>query len=549
MQTLATMAQMKHLDRTAIRDLGIPSLDLMERAAQATADAVRELLEQRGQTCVARTGAVRLGTLAGGSCTPQEMETMSQMRQVIRSRGSDPYARVALLCGPGNNGGDGIAAARLLLNLGFRVRAFLVGDRTKMTPDARAMEQRLMDAGGVLEPFCPESEEQEQWMNTCDCFVDALFGVGLERPVEGAFRVAVERMNRARCPVVSCDVPSGIHGDTGEVLGVAVRATATVTFTCAKPGLYLGEGGPCTGQIRVVDIGIPPELVQEQIAGPVVRGQTVQPGDFPLPKRPRTAHKGDFGKLFLLAGARGYTGAPVLCSQAAVRTGVGLVYLGVPEEIYPIVAVKCDEAMPFPLSTPGAALEKAKGCDAAVIGPGLGRRPETRELVCLLLEQLDIPVILDADGINALTGHIDVLDKRTAPTVLTPHEGEFQRLTGCQIPIQDRMAAARNFAGEHGCTLVLKGHRTVTAASDGRVWINTTGNPGMAKGGSGDVLAGMLAALLGQRHIIDAWGGLEETVAAGVLYHGMAGDRCADRLGEYAMTPTDLIMTLPEVLR
>lgn len=268
--------------------------------------------------------------------------------------------------------------------------------------------------------------------------------------------------------------------------------------------------------------------------------------EYTLPRRPRDAHKGDFGKLFILAGSEGYTGAPVLAARAALRTGAGLVYLGVPRDIYPIIAVKCDEAMPFPLPEDyHTILEKARSCDAAVIGPGLGRAPEAERLVLSLLSDLTIPVVLDADGINALAGHIDILDKRSALTVLTPHEGEFARLTGCELPVRDRVTAARDFAQQHGCVLVLKGHGTVTAAPDGSAYINTTGGPGMAKGGSGDVLAGMIAALLGQKHLGD---NIPELTAQAVFFHGAAGDLCARKLGEYAMLPTDLIDALPEIL-
>ena len=269
--------------------------------------------------------------------------------------------------------------------------------------------------------------------------------------------------------------------------------------------------------------------------------------EYILPRRPRDAHKGDFGKLFILAGSEGYTGAPVLAARAALRTGAGLVYLGVPRNVYPIIAVKCDEAMPFPLPEEDcpAVLEKARSCDAALIGPGLGRSPETERLILSLLACLDIPVVLDADGINALAGHIDILDKRSAPTVLTPHEGEFARLTGCELPVKDRLSAARDFARQHNCVLVLKGQGTVTAAPDGSACVNATGNPGMAKGGSGDVLAGMIAALLGQKHLEDS---IPELTAQAVWFHGAAGDLCARKLGEYAMLPTDLIEALPEIL-
>lgn len=516
MGILATTAQIQELDRIAIRERGIPSPALMERAAHAVAQAAEELLSLPART-------------AG------------------EAGDAGPVSRVAVFCGPGNNGGDGIAAARLLLERGSGVRVFLVGDRERMTPDARAMEEKLIAAGGALEPFVPDGRPLD-WLSACGCMVDALFGVGLKRPVAGDFLAAVQTMNQSGCPVVACDLPSGIDGDTGQVLGQAVRAAVTVTFTCPKPGLYLGEGGLCAGTVEVADIGIPQDLVDSIRRSPQGSMEAVEAGRYLLPRRPRAAHKGDFGRIFILAGSEGYTGAPVLAARAAVRTGAGLVFLGVPRDIYPIAAVKCDEAMPFPL--PGEVqeiFERARSCDVALIGPGLGRSPQAERLVLALLSGLDIPVVLDADGINALSGHIDVLDKRSAPTVLTPHEGEFGRLTGISLPIGDRLSAARSFAGEHHCILVLKGRATVTAAPDGRAWINRTGNPGMAKGGSGDVLAGMIAAFYGQGHLKNS--DLAQRAAAAVCYHGMAGDRCAEQLGEYAMTAGDLIETLPVILR
>ncbi|MCI9556517.1 MAG: NAD(P)H-hydrate dehydratase, partial [Lawsonibacter sp.] len=464
----------------------------------------------------------------------------------------------------GNNGGDGVACARLLMERGgCQVRAFFVGDRSRMTPDERAMEEKLTAAGGCLEDFTVDMTSRETleaamdheqqkilaWLSTCDCMVDALFGIGLKRPVEGVFRTAVSQMQKQRCPVVACDVPSGVNADTGEVLGEAVQASVTVTFTRGKPGLYMGAGAGCAGEVRIVDIGIPWEA-ESRLFRNAPRLEVVSQPDSCLPRRPRNAHKGEFGKLFLLAGSEGYTGAPVLAARAALRSGAGLVYLGVPREIYPIVAVKCDEAMPFPLPEDcSAILERARSCDIALIGPGLGRAPETQALVLRLLAGLDCPVVLDADGINALAGHIDVLDKRQAPTVLTPHEGEFGRLTGCALPVRDRLSAAREFARDHRCVLVLKGQGTVTAAPDGSAWINATGNPGMAKGGSGDVLAGMIAGLLGQKHLRRERDNIPELTVEAVCLHGLAGDLCARRLGEYAMLPSDLIETLPQALR
>lgn len=269
---------------------------------------------------------------------------------------------------------------------------------------------------------------------------------------------------------------------------------------------------------------------------------TVGPELIRLPRRSANTHKGDYGRLFILAGSRGYTGAAALCARAAVRGGAGLVTLAVPEDIYPIAAVKCDEAMVRPLpEDDGAVLEQAQGCDAALIGPGLGQGERAERLVLELLRTLDCPVILDADGLNIISRHIDVLDARPGATVLTPHEGEFARLSGCPLPVRDRVGMARRFAQVHHCALVLKGHRTVTAFPDGTCAVNPTGNPGMAKGGSGDVLAGLMAALAAQ--------GIGSAVPAAVWLHGRAGDLAAEDKGEYGMTPSDVIEQIPYAIK
>ena len=269
---------------------------------------------------------------------------------------------------------------------------------------------------------------------------------------------------------------------------------------------------------------------------------TVGPNNIRLPRRAVNTHKGDYGRLFILAGSRGYTGAAALCARSAVRGGAGLVTVAVPADIYPIVAMKCDEAIVRPLPVDdGAVLEQAKGCDAVLIGPGLGQDERAERLVLTLLRTLDCPIILDADGINIISGHIDVLDKRAGETVLTPHEGEFARLTGCPLPVRDRVGMARWFAQAHRCTLVLKGHRTVTAFPDGTCAVNPTGNPGLAKGGSGDVLAGLMAALVVQ--------GIENAAPAAVWLHGRAGDLAAADKGEYGMTPSDVIEQIPYAIK
>ncbi len=514
---IATAQQMRELDRTAIERRGIPSADLMERAAAALAAAAMEQAERF------RSGAGH---------------------EADRGR-----LRAAVFCGPGNNGGDGVACARLLREAGYEVRCLLVGAREKMTADTRAMEARLAASGGRLEPFLPEDGALSAWCGGAHVVVDAVFGIGLNTDLRGDALTAVQRMNACPAPVVSADLPSGVEADTGRVLGAAVKAAATVTFTLPKAGHFVGGGGLCTGELVVAPIGIPDDLVD----GAEYPLRTVEAADVALPRRARDAHKGMFGKVYILGGSVGYTGAPVLAARAAVRSGAGLVTVGVPAPVWPVAAAKLEEAMPHPLpadregrlslEAAGVVLERLSGCGVCLIGPGLGRSSGVSAVVRQLLRETRLPVVLDADGINALEGHIDVLDQRRGLlTVLTPHDGEFTRVSG-GLSGGDRLGAARTFAQEHGCCLVLKGHRTITAFPDGTAWVNTTGNPGMAKGGSGDVLAGVVLSLLGQ--------GLSarQAVPMAVWLHGAAGDRCAGRLGEYGMTPSDLVETLPQVIQ
>lgn len=490
MQPLATAAQMKEMDRIAIEERRIDSTVLMERAARAI------------------------------------------MAEVLKLRAEQRSAVV--FCGPGNNGGDGIAAARFLLEDGWRVKCVLVGRREKMTADSREMERRLNGLGGVLEDF--DFEHRAEYTGY-DVAIDALFGVGLNSDLRPDAVEAVKLMKHAQW-VVSADVPSGIHADTGEVLGKAVKADVTVTFSMGKPGLFVGRGAVHSGKVVVADIGIPQELTSDFTCQTFVAERPV------LPRRKRDAHKGNFGRLFILAGSRDYTGAPALCANAAVRSGAGLVTLAVPEEIWPIAAAKCcNETMVWPLPDDyDMILARASACDAVIIGPGLGQGKQTEKLVLSLLRDLKCPVILDADGLNIVAKHIFILDKREGLTVLTPHDGEFARLSGCELPVSDRLSAARSFAAEHGCALILKGHRTITAAWDQPCVINTTGNPGMARGGSGDALAGILGALVCQF-------GCGSVLADGVWIHGRAGDLAAGEKGEYGMTVTDLIEQIPYAMK
>ncbi len=505
---LASAAQMRELDRQAIEERKIPSIDLMDRAAEGVARAALSLLPERPAKC-----------------------------------------RAAVFCGSGNNGGDGIAAARILFLNGVKVKTFLVGDYEKLTPDALEETGRLSECGVELEPFDPENAEQRAWALTSHVIVDAAFGVGLSREIapESRYGRAIALMNESPAPVVAADVASGVDASTGRVLGCAVNADKTVTFTFKKVGQAVGDGALYSGAVEVQEIGIPQDLVRQMVC-------SIQSVEAPfvqavLPPRKADGHKGTFGKVLVVGGAVGYTGAPYLAAEAAVRSGCGLVFLGVPESIWPIEAARCVSSMPFPLPEKDGLFsdkalqglrDKLAGCDVLALGPGLGRSDRVTRLVHGLLET-EKPVVLDADGINALAGHMDKLDaRRGRVTILTPHDGEFARIGG-DLTHGDRVRAAREFAQAHGCVLVLKGHRTVVAVPEGNVLVNTTGGSGLARGGSGDVLTGIIASLLAQGATA------VQAAAAGVWIHGRAGDLASARLSAYAMTPEDVIGSLPEV--
>lgn len=467
--------------------------------------------------------------------------------QALALIGGQEGVRAAVFCGSGNNGGDGVAVARILKSHGIETRCFLVGKREKMTPDAREMEARLNGIGGAVEDFAL-SGDGEDYIRRCGLIIDAIFGVGLNSNLRENALEAVKLINRSGAKVVSVDIASGVDSDTGRILGGAVRADLTVTFSFAKMGHIAGPGGRYCGRLEVADIGIPRQALDSQ--KPFATAVDEAFVDSVIPIRPRDAHKGDFGKVLLVCGSVGYVGAAVMAAKSALRTGSGLVFLAVPDRIYDIAAVKCsDEIMVLPFESDengrfsANALplirSKLEQCDACLIGPGLGQSDGLYELVRALIGASKIPLVIDADGINLISRNIDILRGAVCPIVLTPHAREFERLGGDR----EGWISAKSFARQNGVTLVLKGHRTVTASPGGHVYVNTTGNPGMATGGSGDVLAGMIVSLIGQKLE------LERAVPAAVWLHGKAGDVGARKLGEYGLTPTDLIGHIPIAMK
>jgi NAD(P)H-hydrate epimerase len=440
-----------------------------------------------------------------------------------------------------------MAAAVKLLRRGLDTRVFLVTPRERMTPDASEMERRLHELGAHLEEF-DNSERVREFAGSCDVIIDAIFGVGMRSELTDGALEAVELISTSGARVIAVDIPTGVEADTGRICGRAARADITVAFSLAKPGHYLPPGCLYCGEVRVCDIGVPEDV----IAAAESSLFTVGSEDITLPERARDTHKSDYGRDIIFAGSVGYTGAPVLASRAASRLGAGLVYVRVPSVVYGIVAAKCDVEMVFPLAcgddgelaeiTADELSGYLERCDAVLAGPGLGTGGNVKKLVLELLTRSEIPLILDADGINVLEGNIDILKRASCPVVLTPHDGEFARLTGGGRR-EDRLKAAVDFAVRYGCILVLKGYRTITALPDGSAYINVTGGPALAKGGSGDVLAGMILSLAGQGFP------LKDAVLSAVYLHGEAGDMCAETYGEYSVTAADLIQMLPEAVK
>lgn len=481
---ILTADEARAFDRWAMEQLGLPPLVLMENAALALADAVGE-----------RFPAAR---------------------------------RVALFCGPGNNGGDGFALGRQLAARGYEVELFLAAFGRPLANDC-ARQLEICEALG-LDPV----ELGEDWRPAAvraagaDLIVDALFGTGLARPLVAPFDALVELLNELGRPCLAVDLPSGLDAGRGSLPGAAVRATATVTFAAPKVAHLLAPAAEQVGELLVADLGVPFD------ASPVAQG------DFHLlvseelatelvPRRPG-AHKGDFGHVLLVAGSRGKAGAAILAARAAVVGGAGLVTVASVESAWPALAAAVPEAMSLALpeepagglaATAGEALfAAALERDVVALGPGLGTAAETAALVRDLVLRIPRPVVLDADGLNAFAGRAAELAGRRAPTLLTPHPGELARLLGETVgELQaDRPAAARRAAQLTGSIVVLKGERTIIALPEGRCFLNLTGNPAMASGGSGDVLTGLLAARLAQ--------GDEPALAAqlAVHLHGLAGD-------------------------
>jgi ADP-dependent NAD(P)H-hydrate dehydratase / NAD(P)H-hydrate epimerase len=515
---ILTAAEMREVDHLTTERRRVPSLTLMENAGKSVAEFIGQRISHFARR------------------------------------------KIVVLCGKGNNGGDGFVAARHLQKMGAKPFVYLIGDPREVKGDALTNMRRWKR---VSKRFYVDREDQKGgWVGfpADTVVVDALLGTGARGAVEGRLREVIVGVNsRDRgCNVVSIDIPSGLHADTGEVQGAAIVADYTVTFTAPKPGLFLGAGSRHVGQLAVRKIGSPPELVEEIGKGNFRWSEPREFELFSLPRKPE-GHKGDYGHALIVAGSVGKSGAAVLASWAALRAGAGLVTVATPEPALPIVASHIPEVMTEPLAATEAGTVSlrcfehgrfdniAKGKSVLAIGPGLSAHDDTQHMIRKVLANRTIPLILDADGLNAFAGHAAELKHAGGNLALTPHPGEMARLLGCTT--QDvqawRVELAAKTAAELNACVILKGYHTVIAAPDGHAYINSTGNPGMATAGTGDVLTGMLAGLTAQ-YGAKSWCSL---LAFGVYLHGVAGDIAAEELGEAPLMASDLIRAIPQAYK
>lgn len=509
---LVTAAQMQSLDRRTIEEGKVPGTTLMERAGKGVVEALEQAF------------------------------------------GSPSGKKVTIFCGKGNNGGDGFVIARLLRRKRAKITVLLFGNPTELTGDASIMHRRLIrTAGASAVKYQPPEDRIRHQAGHSDLLVDALLGTGLSSPVKGRYQEAIMAMNASAAPTIAVDLPSGIHSDSGEILGTAVQASLTVTFGCPKVGLYLGAAIDYAGTIVIWDIGIPAEYVNA--LSPNLHLLTPRVIGALLPRRSVASHKGTYGHAGIIAGSPGKTGAAALAARAALRIGTGLVTLATPTTVSPTLEAKLLEAMTAPMPetdsfTLGIAAysplsDFAKAKSAVAIGPGLGTHHETGELVRTLLPNLNQTCVIDADALNLLAGHTSVLLSSKTPHILTPHPGEMARLVGHTSPKSvnhDRLGIALRFAQAHQVIVVLKGARSIIASPDGQAAICPTGNPGMATAGMGDALTGVIVGLLAQG--LSPW----NASRAGVFLHGLAGDIGAEKLGQAGLIAGDLIECIPYAL-
>lgn len=510
---LFSSAQMASVDRRSIEGMGVPGIRLMERAGRA----------------VYREAKMGLGGALG--------------------------KRVAVVCGPGNNGGDGFVVARLLRADDALVRAYLLAEKAKVKGDALINMRRAMETDLEISEVVDgeDLKAMAAWIKKCDLVVDAIFGTGIRGNVTGIAAEAIDSINSSSVPAISVDIPSGVEGNSGRALGSSVQAKATVTFGLPKVGHFFFPGKSLRGKLILADIGLPSEAVDAEPCSLFLT--TLGEASDLLPKRLPNAHKGNCGRVLIIAGSAGFTGAAAMTAYGALRSGAGLVTVGIPRSLNDVLGAKLTEPMTLPLPEVrkrrclslraiGDILLFEKKADIMAIGPGISTYHETVELIRRILVKGKRPAVLDADALNSLAGDISPLRDCERELIITPHPGEFARLTGAPLGeiISDPVGTSRKLSDDIGKVVVLKGAPTVIASPCGEVYVNPTGNAGMATGGSGDVLTGIIAALWGQ--------GLSPLDAArcGAFVHGLAGDLARDAKGELGMSACDIVDFLPEAI-
>jgi hydroxyethylthiazole kinase-like uncharacterized protein yjeF len=511
---ILTAAEMNSVDRLTTERYRVPSLTLMENAGASVVNFMHE----------------RFPDLA--------------------------RRRIVVLCGKGNNGGDGFVVARQLLKLGAKPVVYLFADPGEIKGDAAINLKRWKRTSGKLHVDRETDRVARVPLSSDYIVVDALLGTGVRGMVEGRLREVISSVNQREpgCCVVSIDIPSGLHADTGEVQGAATVADFTITFTAPKPGFFLDAGARHVGQLVVRDIGTPAVLIEETGKGKLRWSEPREFLPFAMRRKPE-GYKGDYGHALTIAGSVGKSGAAVLASWAALRAGAGLVTVATPEPVLPTVAAHTPEIMTEPLAatTAGTVSERClegslittllKGKRALAIGPGLSTHDETQRFIRVVVGKRSLPIILDADGLNAFAGRAAELNDTHGMICVTPHPGEMGRLLGCTTDkVQNRrIELALKSAADWNACVVLKGHHTVVASPSGHAWINSTGNPGMGTAGTGDVLTGILAGLTAQ-YGVDFWPG---AIAFGVYLHGLAGDIAYAESGEAPLIASDLIRAIP----
>jgi NAD(P)H-hydrate epimerase len=504
---------MKAIDRTAIEDLGIIGPILMENAGLQIA-----------------------------------MEIMDCFPDI-------DFEEIVIIAGKGNNGGDGFVVARHLHNQGCRPHVLLLARMKELEGDA-SLNAKIAHKIGIKISEAPAEKEwriHKRALKKATIVLDAIFGTGLTKPAEGLYAKVIEDINKSEAYTIAVDIPSGLSSDSFQIIGPCVEADLTITLAAPKIAHVFPPAEEIVGELVVADIGVPPELFEDdRLKLELVEEERIIP--YFLPRKSDT-HKGNYGHLFILSGSLGKTGAAVMAGKAALKMGAGLVTIGTPQSCLPIVARAMAELMTEPLpETPkktlsadaiDRSLELLQDKDALLLGPGLSTHPSTAEFVKALLTRVKVPAVLDADALNILADEPELLKALKKTAIVTPHPGEFARLLSLSTKdvVEKKLDLAPRFAEEYGVFLVLKGYRTLICTPDGKTYINPTGNPGMATAGTGDVLSGMIASM-----IIQEKDPLLATLAA-VFVHGLSGDIGTQRIGEKALTAGKLITYLPAAIK